>query len=249
MDFLEYAYLQIGDDAKAKAMVDGLVGIRQEDMDQGLGGYLNQMRAHFPAMYALERHQWKEAEGLQPPAGAEPENQQITYWARAVGAGHLHDVAVAKDSVQTLDAMLEAVKKGPHPHRADRMRTNHDEAYAWLAFAEGKNDEAVTLLRGAADRQDAEGKGEVELPAREMLADMLLELNRPEEALAEYEQSTKIDPNRFNGLAGAAQAAEAAHQNAKAVSYYGQLLKNCDNGAQSDRPELVRAKVLVAKKS
>jgi tetratricopeptide (TPR) repeat protein len=244
MDFLEYAYLQIGDDVKAKAMANGLGGVREQDMDKGLDGYLNQMRAHFPSMYALERHQWKEATALQPPAGAEPENQQITYWARAVGAGHLRDAAAAQDAVNQFDAMLQATRRGKHPYRADRMRTNHDEAHAWLAFAQARNEDALKLMRAVADKQDAEGKGEVELPAPEMLADMLLEMGRPEEALAEYEKSMKMDPNRFNGLAGAGRAAELVHQPEKARTYYSQLLKNCDNGAQSDRPELAHARSL-----
>jgi tetratricopeptide (TPR) repeat protein len=244
MDFLEYAYLQIGDDGKAKAMANGLGSVREQDLDKGLDGYLNLMRAHFPAIYALERHQWKEAMALKPLAGAEPENQQITYWARAVGAGHLRDAPAAQDAVNQFDAMLEATRKGKHPYRADRMSTNHDEAHAWLAFAQGRNEDALKLLRAVADKQDAEGKGEVELPAREMLADMLLEMGRPEEGLAEYEKSMKMDPNRFNGLAGAGRAAELAHQPEKARTYYAQLLKNCDNGAHSDRPELAHASSL-----
>jgi tetratricopeptide (TPR) repeat protein len=242
MDFLEYAYLQIGEDSKAKAIANGLGNVREQDMDKGLDGYLNQMRAHFPAMYALERHQWKGAIALQPSSGAEAENQQITYWARAVGAGHVRNAVAAQDAVNQFDAMLAATRKGKHPYRADRMSTNHDEAHAWLAFAQGSKDEALKLLRAVADKQDAEGKGEVELPAREMLADMLLEMGRPEEALAEYEKSMKTDPNRFNGLAGAGQAAELAHQPEKARAYYAQLLKNCDNGGQSDRPELTHAR-------
>ncbi|MGD0181794.1 MAG: tetratricopeptide repeat protein [Terriglobales bacterium] len=242
MDFLEYAYLQIGEDSKAEAIANGLGNVREQDMDKGLDGYLNQQRAHFPAMYALERHQWKEALALQPPLGVEPENQQITYWARAVGAGHLRDAAAAQDAVNQFDAMLDATRKGKHPYRADRMSTNHDEAHAWLAFAQGRNDDALKLLRTVADKQDAEGKGEVELPAREMLADMLLEMGQPEEALAEYERSMKTDPNRFNGLAGAGRAAELLHQTEKAKTYYAQLLKNCDNGAHSDRVELAHAR-------
>jgi tetratricopeptide (TPR) repeat protein len=242
MDFLEYAYLQIGEDSKAEAISNGLGNVREQDLDKGLDGYLNQMRAHFPAMYVLERHQWKEAVALQPPPGIEPENRQITYWARAIGAGHLRDAAAAQDAVNQFDAMLDATRKGMHPYRADRMSTNHDEAHAWLAFAQERNDDALKLLRAVADKQDAEGKGEVELPAREMLADMLLETGRPQDALAEYEKSMKTDPNRFNGLAGAAKAAELAHQPEKAKTYYEQLLKNCDNGAHSDRPELARAR-------
>jgi tetratricopeptide (TPR) repeat protein len=116
-----------------------------------------------------------------------------------------------------------------------------DEAHAWLAFLEGKNEGALGLLRGVADKQDVEGKGEVALPAREMLGDMLLEMGRPEEALAAYEKSMKVDPNRFNGLYGAGRAAELAHERGKAATYYGQLLKNCD-GLNSARPELLQAK-------
>jgi tetratricopeptide (TPR) repeat protein len=242
MDFLEYAYLQIGEDSKAKAIANGLGNVREQDMDKGLDGYLNQMRAHFPAMYALERHQWKEAMALQPSSGAEPENQQITYWARAVGAGHERNAVAAQDAVNQFDAMLAATRKGNHPYRADRMSTNHDETHAWLAFAQQRNEDALKLLRAVADKQDAEGKGEVELPAREMLADMLLQMGRPGQALAEYEKSMKTDPNRFNGLAGAGRAAELSHQSEKAKAYYAQLLKNCDNGAHSDRPELTHAR-------
>ncbi|HET7871341.1 MAG TPA: hypothetical protein VFL42_02445, partial [Terriglobales bacterium] len=86
---------------------------------------------------------------------------------------------------------------------------------------------------------------EVEIPAREMLADMLLEMNRPKDALSEYELSLSIDPNRFNGLSGAAQAAEKLQLKQKAAGYYAQLLKNCE-GVNSDRPELARAKTLLA---
>src|SRR4029077_18596506 len=117
-----------------------------------------------PAMYALEMHRWKEAVALQPPAQVEPYNQAITYWARAVAAGHLRDVAAAQDAVDQYDAMVEATQKGNHACTAKYMRTEQDEAHAWLAFAEGKNDVAIVLLRGVADKQDVEGKGEVALP-------------------------------------------------------------------------------------
>ena len=76
------------------------------------------------------------------------------------------------------------------------------------------------IIRGVADKQDTFGKGEVEIPAREMLADILLGSNHPREALAEYERSMTIDPNRFNGLYGAARAAQASNQSAKAEKYY-----------------------------
>lgn len=101
------------------------------------------------------------------------------------------------------------------------MRTEQDEAHAWLAFLEGKSEDALGLLRTVADKQDVEGKGEVALPAREMLGDMLLEMGRPDEALAAYEKSMKVDPNRFNRLYGAGRAAALAHARGKATLYYG----------------------------
>jgi tetratricopeptide (TPR) repeat protein len=139
--------------------------------------------------------------------------------------------------------MIQKTRRSSTPYEADTMDTDHDEAQAWLAFARERNEEAVKLMRSVADDQDSAGKGEVELPAREMLADMLLELQRPEEALAEYEKSLKTDPNRFNGLYGAARAAELAHLPEKAAQFYGQLLANCAQ-VDSDRPELAHARAV-----
>jgi len=158
----------------------------------------------------------------------------------------LHDVAAAGEAVAQYDGIVEATRKGDHAYRAKSMETSRDEGRAWLSFAEGKNEEALSLVRSIADKQDAFGKGEVELPAREMLADMLLELGRPREALIEYEKSLKTDPNRLNGLYAAGRAAELALQPEKAAGFYAQLLKNCENQASSPRPEIVHARAFLA---
>lgn len=242
MDFLEYAYLQIGDDAKAKALIDEANTIKREDVEPEFRGYLEDMQTDFPARYALERRQWKDALALQPPANIQPYTEAVTYWAQAIAAGHLHDAAAARKAADRYDALLEATKKTDKAYYADGMKTDRDEVHAWLDFAEGKNDEALKLLREVADKQDKLGKAEVALPAREMVADMLSDLGRYQEALVEYEKSLHTDPNRFNGLYGAARAAELTQQPQKAAGYYAQLLKNCDNGLHSDRPELARAK-------
>lgn len=244
MDFLEYAYLQIGKDSEAKGVIDQLTAMQKSNAYDAFNDYVDDANARFPAMYALETHHWKDAVGLLTPAGAAPENRATTYWAQAIGAGHMRDAATARSAVNQYDAMLQAVAKGSRAYILEGMISNRDEAHAWLAFAQGNNSEALRLLRSVADKQDAAGKREVELPTREMLADMLLEMQRPQEALGEYETSMKTDPNRFNGLYGAARAAEMAHQPHKATIYYAQLLKNC--GKDSDRPELARAKTLLA---
>ena len=242
MEFLEYAYLQIGADQQAKEMVREQAMIDYDQVDKNLVDYLDRTRASSPAMYFLEMRHWKDAADLKPDTKAQPYNQAVTYWANAVAAGHLRNAGAAREAVRQFDAMVEATKRGPNAFRVQSMDVKHDEAAAWLAFTEDRNDEALKLLRAVADRQDVEGKGEVDLPAREMLADMLLEIGRQEDALAEYEESMKIDPNRFNGLYGAARAAELAHQSEKAKAYYRQLLKNCDNGVHSFRPELAHAR-------
>jgi tetratricopeptide (TPR) repeat protein len=121
------------------------------------------------------------------------------------------------------------------------------EAQAWVDHAEGKNEAAIKALRASAEKEESTGEEPVGIPAREMLADLLLEVQRPDQALAEYEADLKFNPNRFNGLYGAARAAELAGKAEKANTYYAQVLKVC-NGSNSDRPELSRAKALLAQK-
>ena len=136
------------------------------------------------------------------------------------------------------------MKKGRHAYYAEGtgVKISRGEMLAWTAFAEGKQTEAVKQMREAADLQDKVGQAEVDIPAREMLADMLLEFHQPAKALVEYQQSLKLSPNRFNGLYGAGLAAEAAGQKPQAQGYYATLLKTTDNGSQSSRPEFAHVK-------
>jgi len=252
MHFLLYAYLQTGQDEAAKQIVEKskeiVAGAPTMD-DTGMLEYMGYAAAHFPALYDLEMHHWADAAKLEPAANAPAHLQAITYWARTIASARMGDVEAAKKSAQMFDDAEEATRKSKYAYTLEGRKASsaHDEVHAWLAFAEHKNDEALKLMGEVAAHQDQAGKAEVDIPAREMLADMLLEMKQPENALAEYEKSMKIDPNRFNGLAGAAQAAEVAHQAAKANTYYSQLLKNCDDGKHSDRPQLRSAKTLVAK--
>jgi|SRR5580658_889041 tetratricopeptide (TPR) repeat protein len=251
MHFLLYAYLQTGQDEAAKQVLAQAKQILATPPtngdDTGMLEYYGYAAAHFPALYALEMRHWTDAAALQPAANAAPQFQMVTYLARTIASAHLGDVEATRRNAQKFDEAREATRKSKYAYLLDGPNTAQGEVRAWLAFAEKKNDEALRQIREVADTQDKVGKAEVDLPAREMLADMLLDLNQPEQALLEYEKSMKIDPNRFNGLAGAARAAELAHQPVKANSYYAQLLKNCDDGKHSDRPELRSAKIMLAK--
>ena len=252
MHFLLYAYLQMGQDEAAKRIVEKskeiLAGTHTMD-DTGMLEYMGFAAAHFPALYALEMHHWADAVKLEPAADAPPYLQRITYWARTIGAARMGDADATRKNAKLFDEAEEMTRKSKYAYTLEGTKASaaRDEVHAWLAFAEHKNDEAVRLMRAVADHQDQAGKQEVDIPAREMLAFMLLEMKQPDNALAEYENSMKIDPNRFNGLAGAAQAAESAHQAEKANTYYSQLLKNCDGGKHSERPELKSAKTEVAR--
>lgn len=250
MHFLLYAYLQTGQDAKAKQIVDQALQIvaaaPKSDDDSGMMRYYGYAQADFPALYNLEMHHWADAMALQPAGDAPPHMQTITYWAQTIGAARSGNVDAARAAAKKFDDAQEATRKSKYAYMLDGPNLNRDEVQAWLAFAEKRNDEAVKRMRSVADTQDQVGKGEVDLPAREMLADMLLESSQPEAALVEYEKAMRTDPNRFNELAGAARAAELAHQQKKADAYYAQLLKNCDDGKYSDRPALGRAKTVLA---
>jgi tetratricopeptide (TPR) repeat protein len=115
-----------------------------------------------------------------------------------------------------------------------------------MHFAAGRQEEALRAMRAAADLQDKVGQGEVDIPGREMLGDMLLSLHQPQEALAEYRVALRLSPKRFNGLYNAGLAAEAAGNNTAAAHYYAALLHSTNNAAFSSRPELAHAKSFVA---
>jgi tetratricopeptide (TPR) repeat protein len=253
-DFLLYAYLQSGQDAKAKGVLaDSAAALvhfeSMRDMgDHYMTGMFPYYRTKLPIFYALEMRDWNSAAALQAVAGAPPETQTLTFWARSIASGHLHQLRQVKDDLLEYDALVDRIRKGNRAYIADSTgaRIERGEMLAWLAYAQGSPDEALALMRESADLQDKVGQGEVDIPAREMLADMLLELKRPQEALAEYQLALTLSPNRFNGLFNAGLAAEAVGDPLQAQGYYASLLKLTDNGSQSVRPEFDHAKSVMS---
>jgi tetratricopeptide (TPR) repeat protein len=216
--------------------------------DRYMQGMFPYYSTKLPVFFALEMRDWQAAAALEPIAGASPQTKTMTYWARAVADGHLRRVQQARADLTEYDSLVEAVRKGRHAYLADSTggRIERGEVLAWVAYAEGKPADAVKQMRETADLQDKVGQGEVDIPAREMLADILLELGQPREALNEYAQALMLSPNRFNGLYNAGRAAEAAGDGPQAKRYYTALLKSTDNGSQSARPEFQHAKAFLA---
>jgi tetratricopeptide (TPR) repeat protein len=246
MDYLVYAYLQSGREADALKVIDEVKAMPPMKDMYGMG-YDPRTYAlvAFPARYALELHHWAEAASLTPVPEAQTGDSSITYWARAIGAARSGNVAQARTDIEHIDAIHKTLLDQKKKSLAEAVDQDRKEAAAWLDHAEGRNDDAIAALRAIAEKQEASGdESDNQTPAREMLADMLLEMKRPEQALAEYKTGLKFFPNRFNSLYGAAQAAEMAGQASQATEYYAVLIKTCE-GSSSVRPELARAKQAV----
>ncbi|HYK43043.1 MAG TPA: hypothetical protein VE007_11690, partial [Thermoanaerobaculia bacterium] len=249
LDYLEYAYLQVDDQAKAKAVLDEAVAAKKFDDDSFAAGYA---LAAIPARWALERRDWAAAAAVRPPE-AELSWQRFAYapaishFARAIGAARTGKLEDARSAVAKLEEIhagfLKSPVAGPYDW-ATEIASMHITASSWIAYAEGKKDQAVELARAGADLDEKAGKHPVTpgavLPPRELLGDMLMELGRPAEALVAYETSLKNAPLRLNGLYGAARAAELSGDKAKAKQMYAKLAATC--GPTSTRKEVREAR-------
>ena len=248
MDFLFYAYMQSGRDTEAKALIEEIRAMPNKKDDMYGKGYDPHAAAlsHLSALYPIEMRDWQSAAALPASEVAGTAEESVIYWARAIGSAHLRK----PDDVRKDIAVIEGLHKKLAAEKSEfagAVEDDRKEAQAWLAFAESKDDDAVEALRSIADKEDSLGEEPEGIPAREMIADILLEAKRPQQALTEYQTDLKLHPNRFDGLYGAARAAEAAGKHKDATEYYALLLKVCD-GSNSTRPELSRARQLVAQK-
>jgi tetratricopeptide (TPR) repeat protein len=248
MEFLMYAYLQSGREADARKIMDEVNAMPNmgDAMQVGFDPTVY-AKADFPALYTLELRQWDQAAALKPEAGANDEINATTYYARALGAARSGKLGQAAQDVTKLESLEKSAASQKKSGLAEAIGQELKTAQAWIDHREGKDEAARAALRAVAEKQEAIGSETGNLPVREMLADMLLEMKHPEQALTEYEIDLKFNPNRFNALYGAAYAAEMAGKTEQANSYYAQLVKVCD-GSNSERPELQHARQLLAKK-
>ena len=243
MDYMEYAYLQLARDKDATRIVEEAA--RVSGANRFSGPYA---LAAIPARYAVERGDWRQAMKVQPNPSKYPFADALTYFARALGAARSGDPASADSDVQQLAQLRDALKAAKNDYWATEVEVSRLGASAWTAFARGRHEEALGLMRSAADLED---KGEKHIvtpgrivPARELLGDMLLELKRPAEALKEFEASQTREPDRFRGLYGAAQAAAQSGDIAKAKRYFSRLVEMAGQG--DPRPELTGARSFLA---
>jgi hypothetical protein len=251
MDYLEYAYLQGAQDGAAKRVVDELGTLRKGPSILVTAYAI----AAIPARYVLERRSWPDAATLalsQIPLAWErfPWAEALNAYARALGAARTGDQSGAEREIARLQALEDKLIASKDKYWADQVEVQRLAAAGMAARAQGDDAEAIRQTRAAADLEGGMDKHPVTpaaiLPARELLADLLLELDRPTEALAEYERSLAAEPKRFRSLYGAARASQRLEAPAKAQEYYALLVAQCDN-ADTERPELAEAKAFLAK--
>ena len=245
MDYLIYAYLQSGRVKEARGILDQLNAVDNRTTEYSfVAAYAI---TAIPARYVMEQHKWLEAAKLRPESRFGPALDAMTTWVGAVGEARSGGASQARASIERLEILEEQMKKN-NPYWAEQVEIQRLGASAWLAHAEGNQEKALSLMKSAADREDATQKLPVTpgaiLPEREQYADLLLETGQPSKAASEYETALKTSPNRFDGLYGAAKASMAAGNPARASAYYKKLIASCGQTA-AGRPELAEAKAFL----
>jgi len=250
MDYMVFAHLQQAHDAAAKQLLDEVAAIRKVNVENAVAAYAF---ASIPARFALERGDWKEAADLKlSPSDLSwnkfPQAEAILVFARGLGASRVGDVAAARRDTDRLQSLKEAMKAAKMDYWAGQADFQIKTVSAWIALAEKRHEEAVRLMRAAADAEDASDKHPITpgnvAPSRELLGEMLMTLNSPAQAFDEFERSLTRDPNRFRCIYGAARAAVASGNRRAARDYYARLLKLAVN-RDTERPELAEARAFL----
>jgi tetratricopeptide (TPR) repeat protein len=249
-DFTVYAHLQLAqDDSAAKMIAKALATPERGDRPPSMANFT--AKAAMPARYVLERADWKAAAALPLTPTEYPQADSLTHFTRGLGLARLGDRAGAAREIDAMQRLRAALEKSGDGYWADRTREQILAVSAWVALGEGAKDRAATLMRQAADSEDASIKHvamENRLyPMRELLGELLLEAGRSNEALTEFTKALKQQPNRYRGLYGAARAAEASGDAATAKAFYEKLIE-LSKQAEGLRPELQRAQAFVGSK-
>lgn len=252
LDYMAYASLQLARDAQVRKYVDFVQTAPKPDDEWRTIAYAG---AAVPARYALERGDWAAASKLTLHPAREqldwskfPEGEAVNAYARGLGAARSGDAKAAKAEVARLEALRARMAEQDKTYWVEQADIQVAAVSAWIARAEKRDDDALTKMRHAADREDKTEEhimmpGRI-VPVREMLGELLLELDRPADALAAFETSLRNDPNRYRNLHGAARAAELSGDRGKATMYYKRLLAQVGDAAERD--ELAHARKFVA---
>jgi hypothetical protein len=251
-DYMVYAYLQMAQDAAAGRLVNSAAEtFTRFDPASSNTGAANSVAAYFahaaiPARYCLERRAWSDAANLQPLTTPFPQTDAITYFARGLGAAHLKDRAGTVSAMDSLARLRNLLTERKEVYWAHQVEIQRLEISAWLAFIGGDTEAAVAGMRNAAEQEDKTEKNVVTpgplAPARELLAQLLLQFNRPSEALQEFETTLSHEPNRFLSVYGAAQSARLSGDRFASRKYLRNLRDLTAHADQPGRQEMAEVR-------
>ena len=245
LDYMTYAYLQLARDGDARRTFEEARALTGINPARATAYYA---LAAMPARYVVERGAWRDAAKLAPSPSNFPFTEAMTHFARALGAAKSGDPAAAQTDIEKIAALRDRLKATKSDYWANEVEVMRLISVAWAALAQRSSEEALALMRQAADIEDRSEKSIVTpgrlLPARELLGDMLMELTRPAEALKEYEVSQQREPNRYRGLYGAGQAAAQSGNRDKARYHFSKLIELAGSGDL--RPETEKARRYLA---
>jgi hypothetical protein len=247
MDYLVYAHLQLAHDKEAHAVVNEMIEVKGFNPNVRTGPYAI---AASQARYVLERSDWKGAAVLQVQPTQFAYVDAVTHFARALGAARSGNPEGAAGDIAKLAELREKLRQAKDSYWTEQVDIQWQIATAWVLHARSQHAEAFRVMSAAADAEDKTEKSVVTpgwlLPARELYGAMLLSQSLPKEALAAFEATLAKEPNRFNAVAGAANAAKALDDKARARDYYQRLIE-LGAGGNPSRPELVTAHEFVSK--
>ncbi|MEP6723586.1 MAG: hypothetical protein ABJA77_19250, partial [Variovorax sp.] len=248
MDYLVYANLQLGQDGVASAIIDEMKQVAGFSEASLPGPYA---LAAAPARFAVERADWNSAAALPVRPSQLPHALAITHFARALGAARTGDTSAASTDIARLAELRDKLRDAKDAYWSEQVDIQRQVASAWLLYAQGKHEDALTAMAAAADAEDKTEKHPVTpgvlKPARELYGDMLLERSSPKEALVAYEATLKKEPRRLDATVGAAKAADQAGDAVKARDYFGQVVTIAE-GTSVTRTEVAEARMFLAKK-
>lgn len=246
LDFLEFAYLQLGEDADARLIVEQLTRLKKF---ASVRLTVDTALAAIPARYALERGRWDEAARLPVRDSQYPAAQSISYFARALGAARSGDLRAARSEIAHLEKIEGKLIAAKEDYWAGQTNIQIATAEAWVLFQEGRQQEAISLMRNAANLDDSSEKNVAMenklVPVRALLGELYAEAGKPRAALHEFEASLKASPNRYRSLAAAAAAARNA-KSLKLARRYSQSLVDLAGAGGGQRAEVASARAFLS---
>ena len=255
LDYLVYAYLQLGDNAKAQAEMNKMKNIKEVfPADHFASAYA---LIAVPSRLAIENKNWKLATQLELPKTKLDWDKAhwpkaMLHFSRALGFSNIGNSTGAEKELKSLIILREKLNEAKKTYESGQVTIQIEAVRGWIEYSKGNSNKAIEYMKLASNLESKTSKaavtpGEI-IPADELLADLYLALNKPRLALESYEQNLKGHPYRFNGIYGAAKAAEKLNDIKLAVYYFDQLVK-LSKDTDSSRPEISEAKEFLASNS